>query len=154
MPRGKERRWGSSFCLRHRPGFHFESSITVGDQSQLNSSCEDARSEKNKKRRRRRKEGKEKAKTFRIGWVSNDFKHPPLWIIDRWRRKFFFDLLTIFLIDNKPCTPLWMILDGRKGKRRRRLFESDGCLMILNTPLTSLDGPSLIDGGGNSSSIS
>lgn len=125
MPRGKERRWGSSFCLRHRPGFHFESSITVGDQSQLNSSCEDARSEKNKKRRRRRKEGKEKAKTFRIGWVSNDFKHPPLWIIDRWRRKFFFDLLTIFLVDNKPCTPLWMILDGTEIKLARiEIFET------------------------------
>lgn len=35
---------GSSFCLCHRDrrGFHFESSITVGDQSQLNSSDEDA----------------------------------------------------------------------------------------------------------------
>lgn len=120
MPRGKEGvgkgGGGSSFCLRHRRAFHFESSITVGDQSQLNSSCEDARSEKNKRgkgegeRKKERKgnrggeEDESRRKTFRIGWVANDFKHPPSLvggIIDRWRclgGKFLFD--AIFLVDN------------------------------------------------------
>ena len=47
----------SSFCLCHRDrrGFHFESSITVGDQSQLNSSGEDAavwRKKKNEKKKK------------------------------------------------------------------------------------------------------
>lgn len=113
---GKEGGGGSSFCLRHRRAFHFESSITVGDQSQLNSSCEDARSEKNKRgkgegeRKKERKgnrggeEDESRRKTFRIGWVANDFKHPPSLdggIIDRWRclgGKFLFD--AIFLVDN------------------------------------------------------